>query len=155
LAKIYKIQNTTSGTKYTVGAVAGIIAGAWLLSKLFSNDKSGGQSDESGNTKPDKKNLSYALGAYEIWADEIETSIFGSYGITLPWEDDEKIGEILKYMNTLDDVYQLINAYGRRYVGVFIQDGGNLAQTISSYLDEDIVSEVNQNYEQKNISFRW
>jgi len=136
-------------------AAACIVGGGIVLSKLFSNDKSGGQSDQSGNTKPNKKNLSYAPGAYEIWADEIETSIFGSYGIVLPWEDDEKIGEILKYMNTLDDVYQLIESYGRRYVGIFIQDGGNLAQTISSYLDEDIVSEVNQDYEQKNISFRW
>jgi hypothetical protein len=58
-------------------------------------------------------------------------------------------------MQTLDDVKALIAAYGRRYVGIFISNGGNLAQMITEYLDNDIKQEVNNIYAARGINFQW
>jgi len=135
--------------------IVGGIVGAIILYNVLTSDESGGISDTSDNTKPDKSNLTYLVGAYDIWADEIEAAIYGGYAIVSLWEDDTAIAFVLKQMETIDDVYQLIRAYGRRYVGVFISDGGNLPQAVTEYLDNDLKSEVNQDYQTKGIPFQW
>lgn len=131
------------------GAV-GVILYNWLT-----GDESGGTSDTDPDTDPDKENLSYPPGTYSLFADTIEAAIYGNYAIVTLWEDDEAVGDVLKQMNTLDDVYMLIEKYGRRYVGVFISDGGNLVETIQEYLDDDVKNSVNKNYQAKGIPFQW
>lgn len=132
-----------------------IAVGAFIAYKLFSSDESGGTSDTDPDTEPDKKNLSYPPGSYTLFADTIEAAIYGTYGIVTLWEDDEAVADVLMQMNTLDDVYMLIEKYGRRYVGIFISDGGNLIQTIQEYLDNDLIEDVNANYQAKNIPFQF
>jgi len=136
-----------------VGAGLGIAYVVYSFFKKKKDDKSGGSSDE--DIKIDALNLSYDPLTYKVLADGIETSIWGSSGIASWWEDDAAVGDILKKMNTIDDVKALIQAYGNRFVGTLFKDGGNLAETVSEYLDTDIKASVNQDYNTKNINFQW
>jgi len=120
--------------------------GAFLLYRLFKSDQSGGTSDE--NISYTASNLTYSNIQYKIFADEIEAAVWGTGAIAAWWEDDEEIGRILMEMQNIDDVKALISAYGRRYAGVLLQEGGNLVQTIENYLDDDIKEEVNEVYKQ-------
>jgi hypothetical protein len=132
----------------------GIIAAYLLYQALFREDnKAGGTSDENLNIDP--ANLTYDKDTYKAFADGIEASVFGSYGIITPWEDDDTIGVILKRMYTLDDVKSLIKAYGKRYVNILENEGGNLVFTITSYLDEDVKEDVNNTYTSRGINFQW
>jgi hypothetical protein len=131
----------------------GTVLGGALLFYLFRRkDQTGGTSE---NLNVDERNLSYSENQYKILADSIEAYVWGSGTLPNFFEDDTAIGGALKTMFTLDDIYFLIETYGRRYAGTFIQEGGNLVQTISEYLDEDIKQEVNQVYQSRGINFFW
>ena len=127
---------------------------SYLLYKWLKPNKSGGTSDESA-AGYNVSNLSFDKFTYTAFADQIEAAIWGTSGIASWWEDDQQIGDILKQMNTLDDVRALIAAYGVRTVGTILEDGGNLVESIASYLDEDIKDQVNNNYLSKGINFQW
>jgi hypothetical protein len=135
--------------------IAGAGIGIYLLYRFFLSED-----DQSGGTTQDievnQNKLTYPLNQYEIWADGIEAAIWGTSFIGAWWEDDEAIYNTLLQMRTTDDVYQLIRAYGVRYVGVlFNSDGGNLVQMISEYLDDDYKTEVNAYYKLNRINFVW
>lgn len=134
--------------------VAILGAGAYLAYTLLSDDDiEEGQSHT--RVDPNKKRLSYPIGSYDIWADELFTAIWGD-GFIADWtEDDDLIGDILSRMNNIDDVYQLIKSYGRRTVGLVVEDGGNLPEEIAEYLDDDVKDDVNEDYRTKNIPFQW
>lgn len=132
----------------------GVVAGGLLLYFLLRrSDQSGGTSDQ--NIEYNVKRLTFSPFQYKVFADTIETAIFGAYAIPTPWEDDETVARILQEMQNNDDVKALIDAYGRRYVGIFIQDGGNLVQTVAEYLDNDLIQQVNNNYAKKGIDIRF
>lgn len=134
-------------------AVTATVLAVYKLGKwAFSDDKSGGTTQ---NLVCGSGNLSFPSNQYEVFADQIETAIWGTWGIPSPWEDDTAIGEILMSMQSTDDVCKLNNAYDVRTVGIFMQDGGNLVQTIHSYLDDDIKEEVNAYYQIHNIDWIW
>jgi hypothetical protein len=139
--------------KNTYLYVGGGLLLTWLAYKFFTKDESGGTSDSG--IKVDESKLTYDPITYKVLADGIEAAIWGTGAIASWTEDDEAIGEMLKEMQNIDDVKALIDAYGRRYVGVFLQDGGNLAATISEYLDTDIKNEVNAVYMARSINFQW
>lgn len=129
-------------------------AGSLLLYFLLKKkDESGGTSESEVNYDP--KNLTYSDLEYKTIADAVETYVFGSGGLVSFTEDDAAIGNALKLMFTFDDVAKLIETYGRRYVGVFISEGGNLVQTISEYLDDDVKNSVNATYQARGINFFW
>lgn len=132
----------------------GVGIGALLLYFIFrKKDQSGGTSDTELVLNPN--NLTFGPNQYRIFADAIENAIYGSYAIPKPWEDDTAVARILMEMQTDDDVAALIAAYGRRYIGILIQDGGNLVQTIQEYLDADLITQVNNNYQKKGITIRF
>lgn len=138
----------------TLKYIGGGLLLAYLGYKLFSKkDQSGGTSDV--NISVNANNLTFDPYAYKIYADGIEAAIWGTGPIAAWTEDDEAIGEILSKMQNLDDVKALIAAYGRRYVGVFLSDGGNLAQMITEYLDNDVKENVNNIYASRGINFQW
>jgi len=140
--------------KKVIQYVGGGLLLTWLGYKLFfKKDQSGGTSDVNVTVNPN--NLTFDPFAYKIYADGIEAAIWGTGSIASWTEDDEAIGEILSKMQTLDDVKALIAAYGRRYVGIFISNGGNLAQMITEYLDNDIKQDVNNIYAARGINFQW
>lgn len=97
-------------------------------------------------------NISWPMASFASFADEIEQAVWGGLDVT---EDDEAIGQVLSMMNTKDDVQQLINTYGVRGEGVFIQKYYNLPQTIQTYLDSDVKGRVNSIYQQKGIQYVW
>lgn len=130
---------------------AGLYAG-YKIYQLFNQDKSGGTSDD---IEVNENKLSYPIGTYKVYADEIEAAIWGTGAFPSMTEDDEAIGLILMDMNTADDVYQLATEYGVRTRGVLLEDGGNLVETIQTYLDSDIKATVNADYRAKNIPFQW
>lgn len=144
----------TIDTKKTIQYVGAGLLLTWLSYKLiFKKDQSGGTSDQDININTSQ--LSYDPYAYKIYADGIEAAIWGTGPIANWWEDDTAIGEILLKMNNLDDVKALVSAYGRRYVGIFLNDGGNLAQMIAEYLDDSVKKQVNDQYAARGINFIW
>lgn len=146
----------TYNRMHPAAKVAILGAGAYLLYKLFVDDDIvEGQSHTSGNTEPNPANLSYPLGTYDMYADEIFVAVWGAGAIASWTEDDELIASILMDMQTLDDVYALLRAYGRRTVGIVLEDGGNLVETVSRYLDDGLKDDVNEDYRAKNIPFQW
>lgn len=128
------------------------VGGAILYFLLRRKDESGGTSE---NLDVDTSGLTYPENQYKILADSIEAYVWGSGVLPSFTEDDAAIGEALKSMMTLDDIYFLIEKYGRRNAGIFIREGGNLVQTITEYLDEDIKNEVNQVYQARGLNFFW
>lgn len=140
-----------SPTGYLVFGTLGAIA-LWKIGKaIFSNDNSGGTS----TTLPEQGEKTYTDDQYKIFADGIETGVWGTGPLGVWTEDDEAIGDILMQMNTLGDVIALNNAYGIRTRGIILSDGGNLVQTINNYLDSDVKSDVNEDYRNKNILWVW
>jgi len=139
--------------KNTLFYVGGGLLLTWAAYKLFKKDESGGTSDSGIKVDPSK--LTYDPLTYKVLADGIEAAVWGTGAIASWTEDDEAIGEILKQMQNIDDVKALIDAYGRRYVGIFLNDGGNLAATITEYLDTDIKNSVNAVYMSRGINFQW
>lgn len=137
-----------------IAQAAAVGVGLFIAYKLFGDDDiTQGQSENRVN--PNKKNLSYPLGTYDMYADEIFVAVWGAGSIASWTEDDELIGSILMDMQNIDDVYQLIQAYGRRTVGLVLEDGGNLVETVGAYLDNDVRDEVNADYRAKNIPYQW
>lgn len=133
-------------------AVGGSALAIYLIGKnLFSTDNSGGTTGSLSCGS----NTSYTNNEYATLADTIETSIWGTWWIPSPVEDDLSIAAALMLMNTTDDVCRLNNAYGVRTRGVLLEDGGNLVQTIHAYLDEDKKAEVNAYYVTKGINWSW
>jgi hypothetical protein len=96
-------------------------------------------------------NLSYDLNQYKIFADSIEASLHIGDAWS-PYEDDEEVGTTLKRMNTDDDWYQLIKAYGHRETTWPTEL--NLVETIQAYLDQDVKDDVNQDWSNKGIKSR-
>lgn len=139
--------------KIGIGFVAAF--GVYKLYQAIAGDdnKAGGQSED--NMIVDVSNLTYDRAQYQVFADGIEAAVFGTYGIVTPWEDDETVAAILQRMYTLDDVKQLIKVYGSRYTNVLGNEGGNLVFTVTSYLDDDLIEETNQVYEDRGINFFW
>ena len=125
-----------------------------LLYRILSKNKSGGTSDEAAAGYSASK-LTYPKFTYTAFADQIEAAIWGTGAVASWWEDDEQIADILKQMQNIDDVRALIDAYGVRTVGLLISDGGNLVESVASYLDNDLKEEVNADYAAKNIPFQW
>lgn len=133
-------------------AAALAAAAAFGLYKIFSSDQSGGTSQ---NNEADPRYLSYPPDWYNVAADQIEAAVWGTSGIAAWTEDDQAIATILLMMRSDDDIDALINAYGIRTVGTLIKDGGNLVETISEYLDQDMKEEVNEAYQVIGITYRW
>lgn len=138
------------------GKGAVLVGGVFALYKLGKwlfpgNDYSGGTSDkiDCGN------NLSYEKNQYKVFADAIEIAIWGTSFIATWWEDDDAIAAVLLQMNTTDDVCALVRAYGTRYVGIVMKEGGNLVQMIAKYLDDDLKEAVNQYYAANGIAWIW
>lgn len=153
-AGAYAASRVLNKKKGTEGISVAIGAGAALLSYVVSSigDKSGGTSQDIVSN-PAK--LTYPKNQYKAFADAIEDAIWGNSILPQIWENDDAIAAVLLEMQNIDDVYELISAYGKRYVGMFIQEGGNLVQTVSRYLDDDLKRDVNNAYQQKSINFRW
>lgn len=142
-----------SETERKVLTVSGIAAAGLLLYAFWPKNQTGGISENPENIN--FQNLTYPKDAYKVYADALEAAFWGIGGVVKWWEDDEKVGEILRAMYNIDDVLYLAKTYGRRYVGVVIQNGGNLAETVTELLDQDIKDNVNQVYSQRNIPFVW
>jgi len=143
-------DSDVTATVFTLAAFA--TGGLFLWWLLSDDDKSGGGSQD---IPYDKNNLSYDPGYYETTADALEYFLWGNSGLASWTEDDTAIGTALLTMNTIDDVYKLLEAYDFRYVGWFIKDGGNLVESIAAYLDQDIKDMVNEEYQERGINFTW
>jgi hypothetical protein len=130
-----------------------VLTGALIFFLFRRKDETGGTSESL--SAYDMDDLSYNENQYKILADSIEAHVWGSGSLPAFTEDDTAIGQALKSLFNLADIYFLIETYGRRYAGSFIQEGGNLVQTISEYLDEDIKDEVNATYQARGINFFW
>ena len=112
--------------------------------------------DEKDGSAPDdvvvnKQNLSYSWSQYVLYADSIYQNL-GLGDNWNPYEYDEEVGEILKRMNTDDDYYELVVAFGNRENVLFSDI--DLPQAISTLLDDDVKEEVNQNWSSKNMITR-
>lgn len=99
-------------------------------------------------------NLSRDRAAYFNDADEIVAAIQGTGVIVLPWEDDAKIAAILMRAGNETDVKALICAFGNRKPTI-LSPAQPLGSWVSAYLDSDKISEVNNYYQYKGISFRF
>lgn len=99
-------------------------------------------------------NLTRPKSSYYADADAIYTALgFGTLFVS--WtEDDTVAGEILKRANNETDVYALNCAFGLRNVSLLSGDA-NLVTFITSYLDSDVIADVNNNYSSKGINWRW
>jgi hypothetical protein len=130
------------------------LAVVWLGWKIFKpGDQSGGTSNT--NLDIDEKKLTYPKNDYKIWADTLEAFIWGTSIMGVFSEDDEGIGEILILMHNDNDIAQLIKDYGIRTTGILLKEGGNLVESIATYLDQDVKEVVNIEYEARGIKFRW
>jgi hypothetical protein len=104
----------------------------------------------SQNTPPSNQGTFPAIW-YRSQADALYTAFWGS----IIYEDDQAIERILKMVNNIADVNNLIAAYGIRGTGILIRDEYNLPQTITRYLDDSNRAEVNRVYNEKGINFQW
>lgn len=148
------LKNTINELPAPVKIIGAGVA-LYIVYRVFFEDENlaGGTSQ---NIEVDTNQLTYPENQYKIFADAIFTAVWGDSVIASWTEDDEAIASILKQMRTTDDVYQLIRAYGVRYVGVlFNSDGGNLVTTVTEYLDNDLKKEVNETYTARGIDFIW
>jgi len=141
--------------------VGGGIAAYFLLKKLFGNDTGVGGDESTSPEAIDCQELWDQYGyytrdknAYFVDADSIQAAIVGSGLIVSPTEDDTLIGEILKRANNGWDVAALICAFGERKPSL-LTPAQPLPTWITAYLDNDIREQVNQDYANKGITFRW
>jgi Ca2+-binding RTX toxin-like protein len=150
-----QVQSWYSGlstpAKFAVAGGAAFLV--WKAGKaIFSNDKSGGTTDQ---LPPGQGTKTFTDSEYAILADGIETAVWGTDILGVWSEDDSAIGDILMLMETTADVVALNNAYGVRTRGVVLTSGGNLVQTVTSYLDADVKEDVNADYRDKGIQWIW
>jgi hypothetical protein len=143
-----------------VGRGVTILGAIYIGSKFVGwmrKDRSGGTTHnlpETEDYNTPRHGHTYSPNQYALFADQIEAAwLSGPFGIT---EDDTAIGNILMQMMNDNDVVALSNAFGTRHVhGLWFLSGGNLAQIIHKYLDNDIKAIVNADYEAKGMTSRW
>lgn len=134
--------------KYGIIAIA-IIFILKIVNRLIASGTQGGQSDE--RVEVDPKNLTYTFNDYELFADTIETAGLGNAF----WEDDQLIFETMAKMQTNDDLYQLVKAFGVRSIGVLIVDSFTLIQLVERILDNDYKNKLNQLYSTRGIKYQF
>ena len=121
---------------------------------LFGAPENVTQTSDWNNVIINNDNLSYDESFYLANADAIEQAAFGGITGDLT-EDDQAIFDAMNQMMNNDDVKQLFKVYGIRGVGVIIQNYANLPQLISSSLDNDLKSDLNESYRTKGITFQF
>lgn len=137
---------------YAVKKIVGIIE-----NPLGIPEQSGGTSDTS--VTPVQSNLTKPKSQYAVWCDNIEDIVWGSG--TLPSfsslyvseEERNQIVFIMKQMNNIDDVQEMIKVYGKRGRGLILQDYPNLVQTLNQYLTPEDRNAINYDYQLKSIPF--
>lgn len=136
--------------KNLIGMIKGIFGN---LNKAVAGEDEVGQGAgvSQDEITVDVESLSYPQNNYLMWADQLEQGFYATY-LT---EDDELVGQILKYMNNDTDVANLVQKYGVRDGGAWYNTNYNLPQAVSAMLDNDIKNQVNQNYQTKGMTFRF
>lgn len=104
-----------------------------------------------------RTDLSYDIGYYSVIADQIQAAIWYYFdGIV---EDDDAIASGLMTAQTDDDVWELICAYGVRgqegYATGIILPDFSLPESVQQYLDAGLKKDVNKDYADKGIVYRW
>jgi hypothetical protein len=145
--KIAKIKKWTPAQK--IGAGVGLFVIGRLVYKAFSTHDIA----DTGNSQdlPVTGKLTYNEAMYRGLADGIQAAFWSGTGWT---EDDTAIGTALKQMYTDADVQKLVSTYGARG-GFLLGSALNLPQTVTAYLDNDVKTEVNNDYQKKGIQYRW
>lgn len=121
---------------------AAIILWVWLKSR---------KSADSTSAVVNVANLSYPLNQYLIYADQIEGALHIG-DAWAPYEDDDSVQSVLMSMQTDDDFYQLVKAFGVRETTWPTEL--NLVETIEAYLDADNKEAVNNDYASKGMKTR-
>jgi hypothetical protein len=136
--------------KNLIGMIKGIFGN---LNKVVVGEDEVGTGSGVSQTEVvvDVESLTYPENNYIMWADQLEQGFYATY-LT---EDDELVGQILRYMQNDTDVANLVKKYGVRDGGSWFNTNYNLPQAVSAMLDNDIKNAVNQNYQSKGISFRF
>jgi len=106
----------------------------------------------SGALPVDPQKTSMSASDLKILADTISQAIYDTY-LT---ENDAAIFEALKRVQTNDDWYGLINAYGVRDGGSWYNTAYNLPMALQTYLDNfwpyDYKNQLNALYKQRGIN---
>ena len=88
----------------------------------------------------DESKLTYPRNQYLIFADAIQAATEGSWG-----DDEDAIYDVFEQMQTNDDVYALMEAFGNRsYIsppGIFYN--ATLTEVLNTKLDEDELNHIN------------
>jgi hypothetical protein len=145
--------------------IGGGVAAYFLIKKLFKVQGDDGEPLPSPqaidcNKLWDENNaeadhyLSRDKNAYFVDADAIQAAIVGAGLIVSPTEDDTLIGEILKRAVNNYDVAALICAFGERKPSL-LTPAQPLPVWITAYLDNDIRTQVNEDYNRRGITFQW
>lgn len=141
--------------KNTIVQIAIILVVLYVLKKILDIFKNPQTSPQGGgaqeNIQVNPANLSFDQSVYNSLADQIEAAVWG--GIMAATEDDEAIFDALRKMKNLDDVKELIKAYGVRGEGIVLQEYYNLPQTITLFLDSDYKEQINSLYSQRGIKY--
>lgn len=136
--------------KNLIGMIKNIFGG---LNEQIKGEEEEGQGAGTSQEQivVDEESLTYPQNNYLMWADQLEQGFYATY-LT---EDDELIGQILRYMQNDTDVANLVQKYGVRDGGSWYNTNYNLPQAVSAMLDNDIKVLVNTNYQSKGMSFRF
>jgi hypothetical protein len=146
----------------TIGIIIILIYALKKIIGLIQNplgipEQSGGTSEQTAD--PNQSNLTKPKSQYASWCDTIEEIIWGSGMIPSPstWymseEERNQIVYIMKQMNNIDDVQEMVKTYGKRGRGLILQDYPNLVQTLNQYLEPSDRQAINYDYELKFIPF--
>lgn len=141
--------------KNTIVQIAIVLVVLYVLKKILDIFKNPQTSPQGGgaqeNIQVNPANLTFDQAVYDSLADQIEVAVWG--GIMAATEDDEAIFDALRKMKNLDDVKELIKAYGVRGEGIVLQEYYNLPQTITLFLDSDYKEQINSLYSQRGIKY--
>lgn len=96
--------------------------------------------------------LTYPEIEYASSADQLESAFWAGFGF---YELDEEIAMILLRMNSIEDIIELICAYGIRGRGVAIKEYYSLPKSVTKFLDKELKQAVNLDYETRGINFQW
>jgi len=162
------MKNNAIDSKFLIRTgliIGGGVAAYFLIKKLFKVKGDDGEplpSPEAidcskiwdeGNGEADHY-LSRDRNAYFVDADAIQAAIVGAGLIVSPTEDDTFIGEVLKRAVNNWDVAALICAFGERKPSL-LTPAQPLPVWITAYLDNDIRTQVNEDYNRRGITFQW
>lgn len=131
-----------------------VLVGAGLLMAdkvfgFFAPDEPGGNvTPGTGDDRPATLNEAEA----RALADRIYSDFWPGGLIALPYENDEDAGAALMVCAVTADVRLVMNAYGDRGT---VLSPMNLAETVATYLDNDVRQVVNADYMAKGIAIRF